>query len=241
MSSRTPTLGILQLEGKMAQVPGCMAYPRTFPYPVVCKVVEGSSTPRSRDQAEAMLPLYIKAAQDLEQSGVSVITANCGLIALMQQELGAAVSVPVVTSALLMVPLVHRMLSPGSKVGILTFFTSAVQEENYRATGWSSRDVPVVLAGVSQYRSWLEFLETKEVGPALDAQLRVDLVATVRGMVNDDPEIGAFVSECTMLPAALQAVRDEFRLPVYDILGLLDWAVSGHLRLLGSGRDEERR
>ena len=37
-----PPLGILMLEGKMADVPGCMACEATFPYPVVRKVVRGS-------------------------------------------------------------------------------------------------------------------------------------------------------------------------------------------------------
>ncbi len=224
-----PPLGILMLEGKMADVPGCMACEATFPYPVVRKVVRGSRTPLSAEEAWAMLPLYVEAARELEREGVAAITANCGLIALMQKELAATVSVPVVTSALLMVPDLHRLIG-GRRIGILTFFTHSVGERNYNASGWSSDDIPVALGGVGDCESWLTFLRTKEVPPELRAQMTADLLAVVRGMLTEHPDIGAFVSECTMLPACLQAVREEVGVPVYDVLTQLDLAMSGSYR-----------
>jgi hypothetical protein len=221
------------LAGKMADVPGCMACEATFPYPVVRRVVPGSRTPLSAEEAWAMLPLYVEAARGLEREGVAAITANCGLIALMQKELAATVRVPVVTSALLMVPDLHRLLggrAGGKRIGILTFFTHAVSERNYNASGWSSAEIPVALGGAGEHESWLTFLRTKEVPPELRERLTADLLAVVRGMLAEHPDIGAFVSECTMLPACLQAVREEIGLPVYDILTQLDLAMSGSYR-----------
>jgi hypothetical protein len=222
-------LGILMLEGKMADVPGCMACEATFPYPVVRHVVRGSRTPLSAEEAWAMLPLYVEAARELEAMGVGAITANCGLIALMQKELAATVRVPVVTSALLLAPAIHRLVG-GRRIGILTFFTHAVGERNYNASGWSSGEIPVALGGVGDSEAWLEFLRTKEVGPELRARLEADLLAVVKTMLAEHPDIGAFVSECTMLPACLQKVREEVGLPVYDILTALDLAVAGSYR-----------
>jgi hypothetical protein len=224
-----PPLGILMLEGKMADVPGCMACAATFPYPVVRKVVRGSRTPLSAEEAWAMLPLYVEAARELEREGVAAITANCGLIALMQQELAAAVRVPVVTSALLMVPSLHRMVG-GRRIGILTFFSHAISERNYNASGWSAEDVPVALGGVGERESWLTFLRTKEVPPELRERLTADLLDLVRGMLAEHPDLGAFVSECTMLPACLEAVREQVEVPIYDILTQLDLAMSGSFR-----------
>ena len=224
-----PPLGILMLEGKMAQVPGCMACEATFPYPVIRHVVKGSRTPLSAAEAEAMLPLYQAAAVELERRGVAAITANCGLIALLQRELAEAVRVPVVTSALLLVPAVHRMTG-GRRVGILTFFPAAVGERNYNASGWSSRDIPVALAGVGASEAWLEFLRTKEVPDDLRRRLEADLLAVARGLLAEHPDVGAFVAECTMLPACLQTLRDAIGLPVYDILNLLDFAMAGRHR-----------
>jgi hypothetical protein len=229
MGTNRPPLGILMLEGKMADVPGCMACEATFPYPVVRKVVRGSKTPLSAEEAWAMLPLYIEAARELEQEGVAAITANCGLIALMQKELAATVRVPVVTSALLMVPDLHRLVG-GRRIGILTFFTHAVGERNYNASGWSSNDIPVALGGVGESEAWLTFLRTKEVPAELRERMTADLLAVVRQMLAEHSDIGAFVSECTMLPACLQAIREEIGVPVYDVLTQLDLAMSGSFR-----------
>jgi hypothetical protein len=222
-------LGILMLEGRMADVPGCMACEATFPYPVVRHVVAGSRTPLTAEEAWAMLPLYVAAAGELARSGVAAITANCGLIALMQRELAATVPVPVVTSALLLVPAIHRMIG-GRRIGILTFYTEAVGERNYNASGWSSQQIPVALDGVGEFESWREFLRTKEVPEPLYARLSADLVTVARRLVARHPDLGALVSECTMLPACLEAVRTEVGLPVYDILTALDLAMAASYR-----------
>lgn len=232
-SASRPPLGILMLEGKMADVPGCMACEATFPYPVIRHVVKGSRTPMSAEEAWAMLPLYVDAARELEGMGVGAMTANCGLIALMQKDLAATVKTPVVTSGLLLVPALHRILG-GRRVGILTFFTHAVGERNYNASGWSSQDIPVALAGVGEHESWLEFLRTKEVPDSLRGRLEADLVGVARKMLAEHPDIGGFVSECTMLPTCLQAVREETGLPVWDILTALDFAMSGSYRPAGA-------
>ncbi len=225
-----PTLGILMLEGKMATVPGCMAAENTFPYRTVRHVVAGARTPRTPDDAIAMLPLYHEAAGQLLHQEVDVITANCGLIALLQQELAEAVDVPVVTSSLLCVPMVARMIGPRRRVGILTFFRDAVGERNYVASGWSSSTIAVSVAGVDRSEAWLEFLETKEVSPHLRRQLGADLSAAIYELLEREPTIGALVSECTMLPVVLDDIRERVPVPIFDLPTTLDWVLSGYRR-----------
>lgn len=236
-ASQEPTLGILMLEGKMSVVKGMMASDETFPYRTIRHVVAGARTPRTAEDALAMLPLYQEGAKTLVSEGADVITANCGLIALLQEELAATVDVPVVTSSLLSVPTVARLIGPQRRVGILTFFGDAVGERNYNASGWSSSAFPVSVGGVDPSEAWLEFLETKEIGSDLRERLRDDLMAVVEKMLDREPEIGALVSECTMLPAVLDDVREEVPVPIYDILTTLDWALSG-LRRAGTRAPE---
>ena len=168
--------------------------------------------------------------------GVGAMTANCGLIALMHKELSATVKVPVVTSGLLLVPTLHRMM-PDKRIGILTFHTHAVTERNYNASGWSENEIPIALGGIGESEAWLEFLATKEIPDALRPQLEADLSATAKRLLDENPDIGCFVSECTMLPTCLPAVREAVRMPVYDILTLLDLTMSGYYRPAEMGRD----
>lgn len=232
-ASHEPTLGILMLEGKMANVTGLMAGDDTFPYPTVRHVVAGARTPRTPDDAIAMLPLYEQAARQLAPE-VDVITANCGLIALLQEELADAVDVPVVTSSLLSVPTVARLIGPRRRVGILTFFRDAVGERNYVASGWSSEEIPVSVAGVDGSEAWLEFLETKEAPPVLRRQLGADLRAAIDELLEREPTVGALVSECTMLPAVFDDLRKDVPVPIFDLPTTLDWALSGYRRAVGA-------
>ncbi|MBN6042097.1 hypothetical protein [Amycolatopsis sp. 195334CR] len=231
MTAPTETLGILMLEGKMADVPGCMVNDRTWTYPVRRMVVRGAKTPRTAEDAKALLPLYVEAARELERQGVRVITANCGLMALLQQEVAAAVRTPVVLSSLVAVPVVARMITPGTRIGVLTFFPDAVGEHNFTACGWSSTEFPVSVAGVGEYESWRRFLATKEADAELHAELREDLRRVILEFLAREPDIGALVCECTMLPAVLDDLRPDLPVPVFDILTVLDWTVSGFGRL----------
>lgn len=223
-------LGILLLDGEMAQEPGCMATPASFPYPVVHRTVSGARAPGTRAKAEDLLPAYVRAARELEAEGAAAITDNCnGLFAHIQEPLAGAVGVPVATSSLLMVPAIARTV-PGRRIGVLTFFEDAVGEELYRACGWSSETIPVAAAGVGESRAWRDFLETKKAPPERLAAMEDDLVAAARDLAERHPDLGAFVCECTLLPPASQSVRRRLGLPVFDLLNLLDLLMAGHRR-----------
>jgi Asp/Glu/Hydantoin racemase len=223
-------LGILMLEGKMADVPGCMASDATFPYPVMRRTVAGSRPPAGRRDAEAMLPLYVAAARELAAAGAAVITDNCnGAMVWLQDRLAAAVQVPVITSALLLVPLVHRLL-PARRIGILTFDEAAVDDEICRACGFDRGELPLAVGGVAGCASWQEFLRRKQIRRPLRPRLLADLVAAGRALVRSHPDVGAFVVECTLLPPASQELRDALGLPVFDVLTCLDLAMAGRSR-----------
>ncbi len=236
MTTGTPSLGILMLPGKMAVVPGCMACDASFRYPVIRRTVAGARPPRSREAAEAMLPLYLVAARQLARDGAAVITDNCnGAMVFLQDRLAAAVPVPVVTSALLLVPLLHRLL-PERRIGILAFDAAAVDEEICNACGFSGAAVPLAVAGVADRPSWQEFLRTKEIPQPLLPRLQDDLAAAAGALRRAHPDLGALVSECTLLPPACQSLRETLGLPVFDILTCLDMAMAGCSRPAGAAR-----
>jgi hypothetical protein len=196
------------------------------------RVVAGSRPPHDAAAVEAMAPLYVAAARELERDGAAVITDNCnGLMVLMQERLAAAVGVPVVTSALLLAPEIHRLL-PARRLGILAFHPEAVTPAVRRACGLDR--VPFAVGGVAGSEAWQEFLRTKEIPDRLRPRLEADLIALGRRMLAEHPDLGAFVSECTLLPPCSQALREALGLPVYDILTVLDLAIAGSFRPPGA-------
>src|SRR5439155_773798 len=121
------TVGILILDTRFPRIPGDVGNAATFPFPVRYHRVSGADPDLVvRRGAEGLLPAFVQGARALEGEGVGAITTSCGFLAKYQQELAAAVRVPVFTSSLLMVPLVHRLLPAGRRVGIMTVNAAAL-------------------------------------------------------------------------------------------------------------------
>src|SRR6059058_4382685 len=110
------TVVILLLDTRFPRIPGDVGNAATFPFPVRYRRVSGADPDLVvRRGAEGLLPAFVQGARALEGEGVGAITTSCGFLAKYQQELAAAVRVPVFTSSLLMVPLVHRLLPAGRR------------------------------------------------------------------------------------------------------------------------------
>ena len=213
------SIGILMLDTRFPRIPGDMGNATTFDFPVRYHRVAGASPDRVvRQGARALLPAFAEGARFLEGEGVRAISTNCGFLAKFQAELAASVSVPVLTSSLLLVPLVHRMLAPGRAVGILTVDASSLAPEHLAAAGIGP-EVPTAIAGFETEKEFTRVLLDDLLELDVEAA-RQEHVAVARRLVAAHPEVGAIVLECTNMPpyrADLQAVTG---LPVFDITTL---------------------
>ena len=87
-------------------------------------------------------PHFHRGARALEREGVRAITTNCGFLAMYQTDMAAAVSIPVFTSSLMLVPLVYRMLPPGKVVGIMTVDASSLRPDHFAGAGITGTSPP---------------------------------------------------------------------------------------------------
>jgi hypothetical protein len=208
------------LDTRFPRIPGDMGNASTFDFPVRYHRVTGASPDLVvRQGRRALLPAFVEGARTLEHEGVRAITTNCGFLAQFQSELAAAVSVPVFTSSLMLVPLVHRMLPPGQAVGVLTVDASSLRPEHFTGAGIAP-EVPVCVAGLETEKEFTHVL--------LDDQLELDVeaarqehLAVVRRFVDAHPEIGALVLECTNMPPYRADIQAATGLPVFDITTLV--------------------
>lgn len=214
-------VGVLMLETQFPRVPGDIGNATTWPFPVLYRIVQGATPARVVDQADPrLIEPFVEAAGELVQAGCRVITTSCGFLAIFQRELARAVPVPVATSALLHVPMVARLLRPEQKVGVLTARSYALTERHFEGVGWSSRETPVVVGGLEHEPAWQESIGGN--GPTLDRPaVEAAVVKTARGMVDRDPEIGAWVLECTNLPPYAAQIQRATDRPVFDIYSLV--------------------
>ena len=218
------SVGILMLEARFPRIPGDMGNALTWPFPVHYKIVRGASPDRVvRRQAEGLLEHFVQAARELVADGVDGITTNCGFLSLFQDELAEAVAVPVLTSSLLQVGLVNRLLPRGRRAGILTISASSLTAAHLDKAG-----VPpgTPVAGTEHGREFTRAILGNE--PELDVDVaRLDNVEAAIALKDAHPELGAIVLECTNMVPYARDIRAATGLPVYAIDSFVCWFQAG--------------
>ncbi len=213
-------VGILMLEARFPRIPGDMGHAGTWPFPVLYRVVRDASPDRVvRHRAEGLLGRFVDAARDLVRDGADGITTNCGFLSLYQEELAQAVPVPVLSSSLMQVALVNRLLPRGRRAGILTISASTLTEAHLAAAGVpEGTPVGTTEGGRGFTRTILDDL------PELDVEVaREDNVAAARAMQAAHSDLGAIVLECTNMTPYAADIAAATGLPVHSMAGFVGW------------------
>lgn len=214
------TLGILMLETQFPRIPGDIGNATTWPFPVQYRVVR-SATPELvvRNDARALVDLFIAEAKELVASGCDGITTNCGFLSIVQDKLAEAVQVPVATSSLMQVPMVQAMLPAGKRVGILTISKETLTPAHLAAANVPA-DTPIV--GTDGGRAFSR--DILDDAPRIDfAACRLDMLDAARELVTEHADIGAIVLECTNMTPYAADVRKLTGLPVFSIYSFVRW------------------
>jgi Asp/Glu/hydantoin racemase len=214
------SVGILMLEARFPRIEGDMGNALTWPFPVLYRVVRGATPDLVvRRGAEGTLDAFIGAARDLVRDGADGITTNCGFLSLFQQELAAAVRVPVATSSLMQVALVNRLLPPGKKAGILTISSSSLSNEHLRKAG-----VPegTPIGSTEGGREFTRVILDNENELDVDLARRENVEAAL-ALRDANPDLGAIVLECTNMVPYAAAIRAATGLPVFSIYTMVTW------------------
>jgi len=212
--------GILMLDTQFARLPGDAGNPATWPFPVRIGIVPGASVSAVVDRkAHGLEEAFIAAARRLiGRDGVDAITTTCGFLAIHQQTMAARLNVPVATSSLLQVPSVARLLPPGRRPGIVTFDRDRLTPDILAAAG-APADTPIAgLPPDGRFHGYIRRSETPKHAP-----LAAEVEEVVRTFLAHHPEVGALVLECANLPTFSAALARRFRLPVFDIITLVNW------------------
>lgn len=217
-------VGILMLEAQFPRIPGDMGNALTWPFPVHYRVVRGATPDRVVLRgAPDLLNDFVEAGEDLIAMGVRGITTNCGFLSLYQDDLRAALGVPVAASALMQVPLVERLLPPGRRAGILTISRASLTPAHLTAAGVPA-STPV--EGTDDGEEFTHAILGDRLTLDVDAARR-DLLDAARKLVSRHPDVGAIVLECTnMCPYAADIAAD-LEIPVYSIYDFVVWFQSG--------------
>ncbi len=217
-------LGILMFESTVPPEPHDVRDAGIFPFPVRYGVVPRTAVIRvAHSGDDALLATFIHAAAGLVDQGCLGIATTCSFLARWQAELAMSLSVPVLSSSLLQVPLVQRLLPHRQHVGIV--IRSAIEVD---AT-------TLQLAGIDPYGP-IEAVDPDGYFSAAqrdDAPLRrpqgmeADVVAAARRLVGAHPHVGAIVLECASMSPYRDAVAAALDIPVFGAAQLFAWFYAG--------------
>ena len=213
-------IGILMLETRFPRIPGDLGNAATFPFPVLFKVVEGASPDAVvRRGSKGLEDVFAAAARELVAMGARGIVGNCGFLAHLQGTLSGAAGVPVLSSPLMQLPWVERLLPPGRRAGVLTISAKSMTPSLLRAAGVDPATPVAGTDGGNEFsRVILDDLESMDVEAA-----RNDLVETARQLVDRNSDIGAIVLECTNMSPFARDIQSAAGVPVATPYAFLCW------------------
>lgn len=213
-------LGIMQLDTRFPRIPGDIGNPESYDFPVKIKIVSGASVQRVVVEGDpALLTPFLEAARELEAEGVFAITTSCGFLAPFQQEIAAAVNVPVFLSSLIQIPLAYMMTQ--GRIGIVTANGESLLERHFRGAG-VSESIPLAIRGLHDKPSFTKTIleDTEAINPK---QIEQEVLEAAQELVATYPDIGAFVFECHNLAPYAPAVVEAVKKPVFDIIAFAHW------------------
>jgi hypothetical protein len=213
-------LGIAMLQTRFPRPLGDIGNPRSFAVPVRARVVAGA-VPDMIVQTAAGLRrcgitgAFQDAVRDLEREGAAAITTSCGFLVLLQQELQAAATVPVVTSSLLMLP---ELLERHRQVGVLTISAERLGSEFLLAAGVSAERLgDVLVEGVDPKGEFASAI----LGNREDMDLEragQDVLAAAIALKRRAPHLTDVVLECTNMPPHAGQIEQATGLRTWSLL-----------------------
>jgi Asp/Glu/hydantoin racemase len=225
-SEEIPVIGILGWEKgnsdtlmQLEQMPGNIAHPDTFDFPVIYHRVPGTFYQSVVvEPGPQTLKTMIAEARNLQTMGVKAIMTSCGFNAIFQKKIADAINIPFFSSSLLQVPMVHMMLRKDQKVGIITADKPYLTNQHLEAVGIVDANM-VRIAGIENSRAFSK-IRTDPRAELNIQQFKDEVVDIAAQLVKNNSEIGAIVLECTDLPPLAAEMRQVTGLPVFDIVTL---------------------
>lgn len=208
------SVGVLLFASAGERIAGDPGAPGTFDFPVEYGVVPGSYRDllQGSDQVRERL---CEAARELEGRGVCAIAGDCGLMALYQKELARSVHVPVVSSSLVLLPLLRTMLGGEKKIGLLTGHSQLLAARHLAAAGMEG-DPNLVIQGMEEEPHFRGVVLEGRCPQDYGLMAR-DVLHAVDRVLAREPELGALVLECSNLTTFAWEVEEHCHIPVFDV------------------------
>ncbi len=227
-------IGILLIACLNPFPPGDVGNAWTYDYPVLYETIYDVTIDSLINEGDrSMVGAVIAAARKLRDYGVKAITSDCGYMLLFQKEVAAALDIPVMLSSLLQLPFIASTLAPSASIGVICAnkkrLVPALIEEAYPV---QSR--PLHIAGLEDAPAFRHAILDEKGSLDSDAVEKEVVERAVR-LVEEHPDIGAILLECSNLPPYAAAVQRATGRHVFDFITMIDYMQAAGRRKVYTG------
>jgi Asp/Glu/hydantoin racemase len=219
-------IGILMLNTSFPRLPGDVGNANSFRYPTIYRTVDAavpSNIVTASGLPEPLAATFETQAIELERAGASLITTSCGFLSIIQQRLADALTVPVVSSSLVLLPLLRTLYGNRADIGILTFDATALGQRHLP----HSTDAAPAIEGLLPNDS-LRVCISNDSQQLDAARAEADVLACADRLIAKQP-VSALILECTNMAPYKSALRQHTGCAVYDLVDAVHWILdAGH-------------
>ncbi len=216
-------IGIIHIVVWYPLLPGNVVNANTYPFPVRYQLLEGGTQDKIHSGDSSVLEALIDAGRKLQGEGVRAICGACGYLGNFQAQLADALEVPVYLSSLLQIPMIRAGLRTGQRIGILCADGPAFTPRLLAACGVPA-DTLLAVAGLQDCPEFSKITYSRGEFDAV--RVESEVVAAARKLVEEYPDIGAILLECSDMPPFAWAVQQAIGLPVFDFTTMIRWVHS---------------
>jgi len=217
--------GILMLDSAIPRLPGDPGHAATFDFAVRYEVMRDFPFKDLVEIRGDHIDQVINAAIALQVAGVNFVAADCGLFSPFQKHIADALTIPFIGSALNLVPLVASFLPGHQKIGLITGDTRLLKSPHLEAAG--ADPDRLVIRGMEKSEEFNKVVINR--GQRLDPEaMQAGVLSAAEDLFRSGETIGAVVLECTNLITFRSDIQQQFNVPVFDLVSLIEFFADGY-------------
>jgi len=237
-----PCVGVVMLNTAFPRFPGDIGNPLSFDsmnVDVRYKVVDAATVARVVTASgidENVTDALLEAVHEFSNEGVDLILTSCGFLSELQSRFQRTSSVPVVASSLELLPLLRRGYGDDEVIAVLTYDSrrlnnnhlGMISSSGAHATDGDNEDNKLIVYGMENASTFYTMIAESRAKESYDI-LSAEIISEAENFnqVYGDERIAALILECTNLSPYRQQIQSTLKIPVFDILDVARFFLSG--------------
>jgi len=217
-------IGIVMLNTQFPRLLGDVGNAKTFQGEVIYETVDiatVSSIVVNEKPDDKIIDAFVESAKRLINRGAKVVGTSCGFMASAQHEIGNQLSMPFISSSLILLPLIKTLYGEQTHIGILSFDKTKLAPCHFpEAAQFDSSTISVTGLEPSGY--WYQCISEGTTEINID-RAKEDVLHTAKSCLAQNPRIAVLLLECTNLSPWKEEIKRVSNLPVFDLVEALQW------------------